>query len=91
MFRRGLTDSNALFEWLNRSSGEGFAAADNKLTRSTGAVTALDTTGARLRSWELIDVFPVRWRGPDFSVARPDPLEEELEITHHGFRAREAR
>lgn len=88
LFRRGLTDSNALFEWLGKSSGEGFAAAGNKLTRSTGAVTALDTTGARLRTWELIDVFPVRWRGPDFSVDRPDPLEEELEVAHHGFRAR---
>ncbi|MDQ6522161.1 phage tail protein [Nocardioides sp. LHD-245] len=87
-FKRGLTDSNALFEWLERSSGEGFAAAGSKLTRSTGAVTAIDTTGARLRSWEFLDVFPVRWRGPDFSIGSPTPLEEELEVAHHGFRAR---
>jgi phage tail-like protein len=89
VFKRGLTDSNALFEWLERSSGEGFAAADNKLTRSTGAVTAIDTTGRRLRTWEFIDVFPVRWRGPDFSIGSGTPLEEELEVAHHGFRARE--
>lgn len=88
VFKRGITQSNALFDWLNKSSGEGFAAASNKLTRSTGAITALGGDGTRLRAWELIDVFPVRWKGPDFSVESRDPLEEELEITHHGFRAK---
>lgn len=88
VFRRGVTQGNALFEWLNKSSGEGFAANSDKLTRSTGAITAIDHVGTRLRAWELIDVFPVRWKGPDFSVESRDPLEEELEITHHGFRAK---
>jgi phage tail-like protein len=87
VFRRGVTNSNALFEWFQKTSGEGFASNSNKLTRSTGAVTVIDPVGARLRSWEFIDVFPVRWAGPDFSVASTDPLEEELEVTHHGFRA----
>ena len=66
----------------------GFAGAGNKLTRSTGAITALDHIGTRLRAWELIDVFPVRWKGPEFAVESASPLEEELEITHHGFRAK---
>lgn len=88
VFRRGLTDSNALFEWLAKSSGEGFSAAGNKLTRSTGAVTAIDTAGTRLRTWEFIDVFPIRWKGPDFDMESQNPLEEELEVAHHGFRAR---
>jgi phage tail-like protein len=87
VFRRGGTNSNALFEWFQKTSGEGFASNSNTLTRSTGAVTVIDPVGARLRSWEFIDVFPVRWAGPDFSVASTDPLEEELEVTHHGFRA----
>lgn len=87
VFRRGVTAGNALFDWLSKSSGEGFASSGNKLTRSTGAVTALDQQGNRLRAWELIDVFPVRWKGPDFSVDSQSPLEEELEVAHHGFRA----
>ena len=49
--------------------------------------TVIDPVGNRLRSWEFIDVFPVRWAGPDFSVESRDPLEEELEVAHHGFRA----
>ncbi len=87
VFKRGLTQSDALFDWLSKSSGEGFASKDNKLVRTTGAVTALDSSGSRLRAWELVDVFPVRWQGPDFETGRNAPLEEELEIAHHGFKA----
>jgi phage tail-like protein len=88
VFRRGLTQSDALFNWMSKSSGEGFAANSNKLTRSTGAVTALDSAGGRLRSWEFQDVFAVRWKGPDFDVDKSAPLEEELEVAHHGFKAK---
>jgi phage tail-like protein len=88
VFKRGLTQSDALFDWLQKSSGEGFAGNSDKLTRSTGAVTAIDPIGTRLRSWEFIDVFPVRWKGPDFAVGDNSVLEEELEVAHHGFRAK---
>lgn len=88
VFRRGITEGDALFDWLSKSSGEGYAGNKNKLTRATGAVTAIDHTGARMRAWEFIDVFPVRWKGPNFAVESRDPLEEELEVAHHGFRAK---
>lgn len=88
VFRRGLTQSDALLTWLNKSSGEGFAANGSKLTRATGAVTSLDYDGTRLRSWEFADVFPVRWKGPDFDVSRNEALSEELEVAHHGFKAK---
>ena len=88
VFRRGVTDSDALFAWVGKSSGEGFAANNNKLTRCTGAVTVVSSTGERLRSWEIEGAFPVRWAGPDLDATRNDPLEEELEVAHHGFRAK---
>jgi phage tail-like protein len=88
VFKRGITESDALFTWLSKSSGEGFAGANNKLTRATGAVTAIDSVGGRLRAWEFIDVFPVRWKGPDFQSESNEPLVEELEVAHHGFRAK---
>ena len=89
-FSRGLTDADALFDWMNKTAGEGFAAAGNKITRSTGAITAVASNGDRLRSWSLEGVFPVRWTGPDFATASDDPLTEELEIAHHGFRSSSA-
>lgn len=88
VFRRGLTDSDALFAWVSRSSGEGFAAAGSKLARSTGAVTVVASDGSRLRSWDLDSAFPVRWVGPRLSVEESYALYEELEVAHHGFRAK---
>jgi phage tail-like protein len=88
VFRRGITESDNLFNWLSKTSGEGYAGNNNQLTRSTGAITAIDDIGTRLRSWEFDSVFPVRWKGPDFDVTSNDFLDEELEIAHHGFRSK---
>ena len=85
VLRRGVTQSDALFAWVNKTSGAGFGANGNKLTRSTGAITTIGTDGSRLRSWELQGVFAIRWVGPRFAVDRYEHLEEELELAHHGF------
>ncbi len=87
VMKSGVTNSDALFQWVSKSSGDGFAAAGNKLTRCTGAITAIGTDGKRLRSWEIADAFPVRWTGPRFSAGSNEPLQEELEIAHHGFKS----
>lgn len=84
---RGLIQSDNLFEWISKASGEGFAAGGNKLQRCTGAITALASDGTRLRAWNLANCFPVRWKGPEFNVTSNDALSEELEITHEGFRS----
>ena len=85
VFRRGVTANDALFEWFNRASGEGFAAASNKLSRCTGAITMLSGDYQRLRSWNLRDAFPVKWSGPTFSASKVEALQESLEVAHHGF------
>jgi phage tail-like protein len=85
VLRRGITDSDALFSWVNKTAGAGFATNNNSLTRSTGAITVIGTDGTRLRAWELQGVFAVRWRGPNFDVGSGDALYEELELAHHGF------
>jgi phage tail-like protein len=88
VFRRGLTNGDALFAWVNRTAGEGFAANSNSLVRSTGAVTVLDHGRNRLRAWDFDGVFAVRWVGPRFDVSSEATLEEELEVAHSGFRAK---
>src|SRR5579862_562316 len=47
VLRRGVTNSDALFNWVNQTAGPGFAANGNKLTRSTGAITAIGSDGSR--------------------------------------------
>jgi phage tail-like protein len=87
VLKRGITQTDGLMDWLQKSSGEKFAAQGNKLTRSTAAITLLDSEGTRLRAWEVDGAFPIRWRGPTFAVNSNEWAVEELEITHHGFRA----
>lgn len=85
--KRGVTASDGLLTWLNKSSGESFAGNGNKLTRSTAAITLLDSARKRLRTWEFDGAFPVKWTGPSFASSSSEAATEELEITHHGFRA----
>ena len=87
--KRGITQNDALLTWLHEVSGEQFAAAGNRLTRKGAAITLLGPGGERLRAWEFEDAFPVKWTGPSFAVTSTDMAVEELEITHHGFRARD--
>ena len=85
--KRGITQQDTLLDWLSKSSGEKFSAQGNKLTRSTAAITLIGPGDERLRSWEFFGAFPVKWKGPEFSVESAESAVEELEITHHGFRA----
>lgn len=86
--KRGVTQTDNLFTWLNKSSGEQFASAGNKLVRSTAAITLVGPSGKRLRAWEFVDAFPIKWSGPQFSATATDTATESLEITHHGFKAK---
>lgn len=90
VFRRGLVSSDALFQWVGKTSGDGFAANQNTLTRATGAVTVIGDGGQRLRSWQLDGVFAVAWSGPTLSVDLNDPLVETLEVAHNGFKSQNA-
>ena len=89
MLKRGITQNDSLLTWLSKSSGEQFSASGNTLTRSTAAITLLGPSGTRLRSWEFNGAFPVKWSGPTFAASSSDMAMEELEIAHHGFRAKD--
>ena len=87
VLKRGVTKQDNLLSWFNESSGEQFSANGNKLVRKSAAITLLDRAGKRLRSWDFTDAYPVKWTGPRFAAGSSDAADEELEITHHGFRA----
>jgi phage tail-like protein len=85
VLKRGLTDSNALFTWLLKFSGDGFNHADNKVGPETGSISVLTPSGDPFRTWSLIDVKPVKWTGPRFAASSRDLAIEELEVCHSGF------
>lgn len=86
VLRRGITNSDALFSWVNKTAGPTFESNTDKLTRSTAAITLVGTDGTRLRSWDIQGAFAVRWSGPRLAVETGgEGADEELEIAHHGF------
>jgi phage tail-like protein len=87
VLKSGVTSSDRLFQWFTRSSGDGFAAEGDKLTRNEGAVVLVDAAGEPVRTWEFVDAFPVKWSGPTLAASATDVAVEELEIAHHGFRS----
>lgn len=86
--KRGVTQTDNLLTWLNKSSGEQFGVAGNSLTRSTAAITLTGPAGKRIRAWEFVGAFPVKWKGPEFATDSTTAAAETLEIAHHGFKAK---
>ena len=91
MFTRGLTDADALFDWVNKTSGEGFAAnaqqagplhrlrVDRRLRRQADAHLVADRA------------VPDPLGRPSASAKEATVLEEEVEVAHHGFTSRTAK
>jgi phage tail-like protein len=85
VLKRGVTNTDNLFGWFQRSSGDAFAGAGNKLERHDGAVTLMDAAGKQVRRWEFVGAYPVKWTGPKLAAATRDLAVEELEVCHRGF------
>jgi phage tail-like protein len=88
VLKRGITNSDNLFAWFQRSSGDGFAGAGNRLERRDGAVTLMDAAGKPVRRWEFVGAYPVKWTGPKLAASTRDLAVEELEVCHRGFTAK---
>jgi phage tail-like protein len=87
VLKRGIANSDGLFDWFAETSGDGFAGQSNRLRRREGEVVLVDAASKPLRRWQFVDAFPVRWTGPTFVAGSADVAVEELEIVHHGFRS----
>ena len=82
ILRWGTHSSRALQTWRERCL-EGDHAA-----RSSGAITLYGSDGEPVERFDLLDVWPVRWSGPDLDASGSDLAIEELEIAHEGVRVR---
>ena len=88
VFKRGLTDTDALFKWLLDHSGEGLAKRSNKLGEGDdGSISVVHQNGQPYRTWNLMGLRPVKWSGPRLAASSRDLAVEELEVCHRGFRA----
>ncbi|GIE89668.1 phage tail protein [Actinoplanes regularis] len=87
VFKRGLTETDALFDWLLTCSGEGFTRAGNKLIPRDAKVSVLNAKGVELRVWTITGAHPVKWTGPKLAASSRELAVEELEVMHRGFRS----
>jgi phage tail-like protein len=87
VFKRGLTDTDALFEWLMSASGAGLTHAQNQIKPRNGKISVLDAAGKPMRTWTIIEAKPVKWTGPRLAASSRDLAIEELEVCHSGFRS----
>jgi phage tail-like protein len=85
VLKRGVTNTDNLFQWFTQSSGDGFAGGGNKIVRRNGAVELRDAAGKVVRRWEFVEAYPVKWSGPKLAASGRDLAVEELEVCHRGF------
>lgn len=76
-FKRGLVTSNAFFDWS-------LEVAAGKVTRRNVSVVMYDVGGKEVRRWSFVGAYPVRWVGPQLSVATAAAIET-LELAHNGL------
>jgi phage tail-like protein len=90
VMRKGtISNDDALWKWINATTGEQFGANDNKLERKTAAITVMSSVGQRLRAWELLGAWPCYWKLSTLSVDANEPIGEEIHIKHNGFKPKD--
>jgi phage tail-like protein len=79
----GKTDprGGGLATWFTSLGGQFSRSSAAK----TAAITAFDSTGQKIATWSLVDVYPCRWTGPSFSADGNAVAKETLELAHNGF------
>ncbi len=76
--KKGLADSIALYEWLDKG-------VTGEVERKTITVTLLDATENAVASWRVINAWPVKYTGPDFNATSSEVAVETLEVAHEGM------
>jgi phage tail-like protein len=72
-------DSKKVANWMAKLKIE--------VKRQTAEISALDTEGNPIATWNLEGVFPVKWNGPSLDVGANQVATETLELAHNGFLA----
>lgn len=82
--KRGLTDSNALIEWL-LDVVNGTFSVNQRDANPNVAIVLMDEIGFPVRRWNLVRAFPVKWTGPDLKATSGEVAIESLELAHEGI------
>jgi phage tail-like protein len=79
VFKRGLTDAETLWNWLQE-------ILKGNIQRRNISVCLADSAGEEKRRWDIDEAYPIRWVGPEFRAGTAEIAVETLEFVHRGFK-----
>ena len=82
--KRGLTQSNELIDW-HLDVINGVFSKNARTNNLNVAIIFMDEKGTKVKRWNLIRPFPVKWVGPDLKAFGNEVAIETLEIAHEGI------
>lgn len=79
-------DTAKVQTWLRQVTRDWYSYVDGVEYPGTSAQIALkDASGNEVYRWELRNVFPKNWKGPDLDADTSKIALETLELAHQGF------
>ncbi|HEV2860976.1 MAG TPA: phage tail protein [Pyrinomonadaceae bacterium] len=84
--KRGVTNSNELLNWQLDAAAGRFRRQSSQGINF--AIVLRNEQGQRVKQWNLIRAFPVKWTGPDLKAGAGEMAVESLEIAHEGILVR---
>lgn len=77
-------DTAKVQAWL-RDRASGWVDAMSSGGGGTAQITLYDAHGKKVASWQLRNVYPSMWKGPDLDASTLGVAIETLELAHEGF------
>ncbi len=77
--KNGMMESDELWKWYQ----EGLY--DAKVKRINFSILLRNVKGDVVKRWNVVQGFPVKWEGPQFTSDSNSIAVETLEIAHHGL------
>ena len=78
VLKRGMTDSNTLYEWAKEIAG-------GIINRRHVSVVLLDSQRREVRKWTFQEAFPIKWSSGNLNSTSSSIEIETLELAHQGL------
>jgi phage tail-like protein len=79
VLKNGMMESDELWKWYQQG------LYDTKVKRINFSILLRAVSGEVVKRWNVVQGFPVKWEGPQFSSDSRNIAIETLEIAHHGL------
>jgi phage tail-like protein len=77
--KRGITYDRELWNWFRKGMYDG------NVKRANMSIILGNAEGRKVKQWDVLEAFPVKWSGADLSTTTLEVAAETLEIAHHGL------